>query len=113
MLCDACMHRTGECVDDCDYNSTTDTCKFNKTPSSKTNEWISVKGKLPPVGIYVITAAKYTTKSMSTTMLTINRLSANGKWVLSECDGVSKVTHWMALPDVPKEQENDDSNSGH
>lgn len=30
MLCDECMHRTGECIDDCDYCSTTDTCRFNK-----------------------------------------------------------------------------------
>lgn len=30
MLCDECMHKTGECINDCDYNSITDTCKFNK-----------------------------------------------------------------------------------
>ena len=29
MLCDECMHRTGECVVDCDFNSITGTCKFN------------------------------------------------------------------------------------
>lgn len=66
-----------------------------------TLEWISVKDRLPPVGVYVITAAKYTVKDRTDTTLTINRLSASGKWVLSECDGVSKVTHWMMLPDVP------------
>ena len=29
MLCDECLHRTGELVDDCDYCSETDSCKFN------------------------------------------------------------------------------------
>lgn len=30
MLCDECMHRTGEFVDDCDYCSATDECRFNR-----------------------------------------------------------------------------------
>ena len=30
MLCDACQHRYGEFHDDCDYNSKTCTCRFNK-----------------------------------------------------------------------------------
>ena len=29
MLCDECFHRNGECIDDCDYDSETDTCRFN------------------------------------------------------------------------------------
>lgn len=29
MLCDECMHRTGECCLDCDYDSETDSCRFN------------------------------------------------------------------------------------
>ena len=32
MLCDACAHRFGDHTDDCDYNSKTDTCRFNKGP---------------------------------------------------------------------------------
>lgn len=31
MLCDECLHReNGECINDCDYCSMTDSCKFNK-----------------------------------------------------------------------------------
>lgn len=30
MLCDECHHRTGEYVDDCDYCSATDECRFNR-----------------------------------------------------------------------------------
>lgn len=33
MLCDECMHRTGELVDDCDFCSRTDTCRFNSGKS--------------------------------------------------------------------------------
>lgn len=29
MLCDECMHRNGEFHSDCNYDSVTDTCKFN------------------------------------------------------------------------------------
>lgn len=35
MLCDECMHRTGECINDCDYCSETDTCRFNRTEEEK------------------------------------------------------------------------------
>lgn len=31
MLCDVCQHRkNGEYTDDCDYNTMTDTCRFNR-----------------------------------------------------------------------------------
>ena len=29
MLCDECLHRDGEFRDDCDYDSVTDSCRFN------------------------------------------------------------------------------------
>lgn len=32
MLCDACMQRTGEFVDDCNYNSAKDKCGFSREP---------------------------------------------------------------------------------
>nr|DAR04711.1 MAG TPA: zinc-ribbon domain protein [Caudoviricetes sp.] len=35
MLCDECQHRTGGgCTEDCDYDSKTDTCRFNR-PETK------------------------------------------------------------------------------
>lgn len=35
MLCDECQHRTGGgCTEDCDYDSNTDTCRFNR-PETK------------------------------------------------------------------------------
>lgn len=30
MLCDECIHRDGKFCDDCNYDSKTDSCKFNK-----------------------------------------------------------------------------------
>ena len=30
MLCDACQHPEGKCVENCDYNSETDTCRHNQ-----------------------------------------------------------------------------------
>jgi len=30
MLCDACKHRFGDLVDDCDYNPAKDTCRFTR-----------------------------------------------------------------------------------
>lgn len=30
MLCDACYHRTGEYIDDCDYNPKADKCRFSR-----------------------------------------------------------------------------------
>ena len=32
MLCDACMHRSGELIDDCDYISSLDQCRFSRDP---------------------------------------------------------------------------------
>ena len=30
MLCDACTHRFGGCLDDCDYDSAADRCRFSR-----------------------------------------------------------------------------------
>ena len=30
MLCDACQHPEDKCVENCDYNSETDTCRHNQ-----------------------------------------------------------------------------------
>ena len=35
MLCDACQHRSGEHCDDCDYDTNTDSCRFNLTLKRK------------------------------------------------------------------------------
>ena len=32
MLCDACHHRYGDYVDDCDYDSKTDRCRYSRDP---------------------------------------------------------------------------------
>jgi len=36
MLCDECQHRTGgACTEDCDYSTSTDTCRFNPRTTAR------------------------------------------------------------------------------
>ena len=67
-----------------------------------TNEWISVKDRLPPryKKILVVNGHGYVTISAFVKEL-------DGKWTwLSESgkyNHINDITHWMPLPEAPKE----------
>ena len=63
-------------------------------------EWISVKDKLPEVGRYVVCIAKR--NPFSRFMPMVARIEKNG-WVNPITEQyISKVTHWMPIPQPPK-----------
>lgn len=64
-------------------------------------EWISVKDRLPEAGGYVVCIAKR--NPFSRFMPMVARIEKNG-WVNPITEQyISDVTHWMPLPEPPKE----------
>ncbi len=63
-------------------------------------EWISVEGKLPEAGRYVVCIAKR--NPFSRFMPMVARIEKNG-WVNPITEQyISEVTHWMPIPQPPK-----------
>ena len=64
-------------------------------------EWISVKDRLPEAGGYVVCIAKR--NPFSRFMPMVARIDKNG-WV-NPITGqyISEITHWMPMPELPKE----------
>ena len=64
-------------------------------------EWISVKDRLPEAGEYVVCIAKR--NPFSRFMPMVARIEKNG-WVNPITEQyISEVTHWIPLPEPPKE----------
>lgn len=64
-------------------------------------EWVSVDDALPEVGGYVVCIAKR--NPFSRFMPMVARIEKNG-WVNPITEQyISEVTHWMPLPEPPKE----------
>ena len=64
-------------------------------------EWVSVKDMMPEAGGYVVCIAKR--NPFSRFMPMVARIEKNG-WVNPITEQyISEVTHWMPLPDAPKE----------
>ena len=67
----------------------------------KMSEWISVKDRLPQPGRYVACIAKR--NPFSRLMPMVARIEKNG-WANPITEQyISEVTHWMPLPEPPKE----------
>ena len=67
----------------------------------KMSEWISVKDKMPQPGRYVACIAKR--NLFSRFMPMVARIEKNG-WANPITEQyISEVTHWMPLPEPPKE----------
>ena len=66
-------------------------------------QWISVKDRLPEAGGYAVCIAKR--NPFSRFMPMVARIEKNG-WVNPMTEQyISEVTHWMPLPEPPKEVE--------
>ena len=64
-------------------------------------EWVDVKDRLPEAGGYVVCIAKR--NPFSRFMPMVARIEKNG-WVNPITEQyISEVTHWMPLPEPPKE----------
>lgn len=63
------------------------------------NEWISVKDRLPRDGRYLTVRYDQVTRSSFVDILWFER----GDWWNRHYPGDYGVTHWMPLPDPPKE----------
>ena len=67
----------------------------------KMSEWISVKDKMPQPGRYVACIAKR--NPFSRFMPMVARIEKNG-WANPITEQyISEVTHWLPLPEPPKE----------
>lgn len=70
--------------------------------SKTVSEWISVKDRLPEPGRYVACIAKR--NPFSRFMPMVARIEKNG-WANPITEQyISEVTHWMPLPEPPKEE---------
>ena len=68
----------------------------------KMSEWISVKDKMPQPGRYVACIAKR--NPFSRFMPMVARIEKNG-WANPITEQyISEVTHWLPLPEPPKEE---------
>lgn len=97
MLCDMCHHRgeDGAFVDDCDYDSKMDTCRFNRGDGCK---WISVMDVLPEENVRVLTLSRWghvSDRAMRTHLSGVTLFDPDG---LEPGKG---VTHWMPMPKLP------------
>ena len=71
----------------------------------KMSEWISVKDKMPQPGRYVACIAKR--NPFSRFMPMVARIEKNG-WANPIAEQyISEVTHWLPLPEPPKEEDKD------
>ena len=64
-------------------------------------EWISVKDRLPEAGGYVVCIAKR--NPFSRFMPMVARIEKNGLVNPITDQYISEVTHWMPMPEPPKE----------
>ena len=101
--------KVGECwgtqeCDECNCGGDRRKCDFyedvkKEALEPKFGEWISVKDRLPERRTYVLCYFKYEPESPN--VVVENYYHGGGHW-LSEG---SHVTHWMPLPEPPKESE--------
>lgn len=69
-------------------------------------EWISVKDKLPGFYDWVLVSVKSAGMHLTITTAYRNRLVNSGEWYwwwFGYPSEIGEVTHWMLLPEPPKE----------
>lgn len=70
-------------------------------------EWISVKDKLPPKGEEMVLAVVHGYREGTVPMSAVGmaRHTSEDGWILEEFPKLNniRVTHWMPLPEPPKE----------
>ena len=76
----------------------------------KMSEWISVKDRLPEMGIYVLVSCTMKVRdSIDYRNAVVMAFTCDEGFVDTELDEVitEGTTHWMPLPEPPKEETND------
>ena len=63
-------------------------------------EWISIKDRMPGPWQYVLVAIRVNGESR----FEVGHLSDKGNWIVGLCMITGYVTHWMPLPEPPKEE---------
>ena len=71
-------------------------------------EWISVKDRLPETNRWVLVNWVCEWHNKSYESLRIAKLEKNGEWLTDDSEypylmADEKITHWMPLPEEPKE----------
>ena len=66
----------------------------------ESQQWISVKDRLPEVDVDVLTIANVTGEHIAM----VDCITETGSWLLQGGDDLSQVTHWRYLPEPPKEE---------
>jgi hypothetical protein len=72
--------------------------------SVKSQQWISVKERLPEIGAHVLTYDEYTTDIIVAWRDECDELLGMYDWVTEDGFLLRQVTHWMVLPTPPKEE---------
>lgn len=67
-------------------------------------KWISVKEKVPELGLHVLTYGIYTKDLIVAWLDDCDEFLGMYDWV-NEHQSLDQVTHWMPLPEPPKEDE--------
>lgn len=74
------------------------------------SEWISVKDRLPESGVPVlVTFVGYTDNKLHSDGVArwepdLNGYNGGWEWTLDFSDATVEITHWMPLPEPPKEE---------
>lgn len=99
--CDHCPY-----VKDCDNfeagNLYRDAIAYITQLEARVPKWISVKDRLPEIGTVVLGYAKQNPFSAYDVMRVRNL--GNGFEMIRYHEYASSITHWMPLPEMPKEE---------
>lgn len=70
------------------------------------SKWVSIQDHLPEKDCYVLISSSYTedTGNLKTYVETANFFKATKEFVVYDCSVETNVTHWMELPESPKNQ---------
>lgn len=79
-----------------------DVSKVMNSPE-KPDGWISVKERLPEKGLHVLTYGIYTRNLIVAWRDDCDEFLGMYEWV-NEHESLDQVTHWMPLPEPPKEE---------
>ena len=100
--CKACPYNSvGISIFECIDALVCDTNAYINQLEARVPKWISVKDSLPEIGTVVLGYAKHNPFSAYEVMLVRNL--GNGFEMIRYHEYTSSITHWMPMPEPPKE----------